>query len=602
MASKTKKIIEIDVQTKGAASMAGVSKSVDKLTGSVKTAENALEDLEAQQRKVAGAAGLAGVSVMEMGRIASDLPYGLRGVANNISQLATLLGALYAQADGAKNSFKALAAQMKGPLGVIVVFQIALAAVQMFQNKLSSASKAAKNFAKAMKEKGGLISEMEIAAQVMRDNAEGSEAYEGALKKLKDNGFDPATESVQQFIDKQFELAMIQAELAGYTERELERKEEERDLNEKLLKQEEKIADFKKTNEGRAMNEGRRNQLRNLEIQAEKTQAKIDESRAESKADRERISSDAARGMQIEGENKAGKAASKEEDKEGKPREILKTIAVLNQEDFDATAEEARTQLDAITKAVKEKQDELMAEDEAAKIEVKREKALLEIEEITNDEVAKREAILATNAYYDELQIQQEQATKDAMKAIREKELTDNLDTMARMFGEQSRAGKAALFLKMNHAKISKAINDGVTWDEIKNNVVKGVSDFSTGLSKAASSAPFPFNVPLIAAHSATAMPHLMAVKNALSMFKGKKSGGAPSMGAVGSTGGAAAAVTASSISAPSFNVVGVDNNADRISSAIEGTKGQTVKAYVVASDVSGAQELDRKTEDKASI
>ena len=148
----------------------------------------------------------------------------------------------------------------------------------------------------------------------------------------------------------------------------------------------------------------------------------------------------------------------------------------------------------------------------------------------------------------------------------------------------------------MHHANIAKAISDGVTWNELKGNVVKGVSDFASGLSTAAKAAPFPLNIPLIAGHAATAMPHLMAVKNALSMFKGKKSGGAPSIGSVGKA-------SASSVSAPSFNVVGqgsVDTNI--LKGALEGQNNAPIKAYVVSQDVSSSQELERKAKGTASL
>jgi hypothetical protein len=59
--------------------------------------------------------------------------------------------------------------------------------------------------------------------------------------------------------------------------------------------------------------------------------------------------------------------------------------------------------------------------------------------------------------------------------------------------------------------------------------------------------------------------------------------------------GGAAASVP------PDFNVVG-ESELNQLGQAITGAQQQPVKAYVVASDVSGAQELDRKILESASI
>jgi len=77
-------------------------------------------------------AGLAGATLTEFGRTISDAPYGLRGVANNLSQLSTLFVTLISKTDGATNAFKLLGNQLKGPLGIILAFQAVLAALDFF--------------------------------------------------------------------------------------------------------------------------------------------------------------------------------------------------------------------------------------------------------------------------------------------------------------------------------------------------------------------------------------------------------------------------------------------------------------------------------------
>ena len=64
----------------------------------------------------------------------------------------------------------------------------------------------------------------------------------------------------------------------------------------------------------------------------------------------------------------------------------------------------------------------------------------------------------------------------------------------------------------------------------------------------------------------------------------------------VGGGGGAAAAPAA-----PSFNVVGASAQ-NQLAAAIAGQQSEPVRAYVVSSDVSTAQELDRKIVEGASI
>lgn len=84
-------------------------------------------------------AGLAGATLTELGRTVSDLPYGIRGVANNLSQLSTLFITLVSKTDGVTNSFKLLRTQLAGPLGLILAFQGVIAALDFFSQKSDEA-------------------------------------------------------------------------------------------------------------------------------------------------------------------------------------------------------------------------------------------------------------------------------------------------------------------------------------------------------------------------------------------------------------------------------------------------------------------------------
>lgn len=113
---------------------------VDGLTKSFVKAETALKKLknEAQSTTKDGLnpmidkTGLAGATVVELGRTISDSNYGIRGMANNLSQLATLMTTLIATTGGLANGFRALWTALMGPLGVIVVFQTVIAVIESF--------------------------------------------------------------------------------------------------------------------------------------------------------------------------------------------------------------------------------------------------------------------------------------------------------------------------------------------------------------------------------------------------------------------------------------------------------------------------------------
>jgi hypothetical protein len=95
-------------------------------------------------------AGLAGATLTEFGRTMSDLPYGIRGVANNLSQLSTLMVTLISKSDGAKNAFALLGNQLKGPLGLILIFQAALAALDYFAGGTKKAEEATNDLSDAV--------------------------------------------------------------------------------------------------------------------------------------------------------------------------------------------------------------------------------------------------------------------------------------------------------------------------------------------------------------------------------------------------------------------------------------------------------------------
>ena len=133
---------------------------IDGLTKSFVSAENAVKKLNTEVKKTTkdglnpmiDKTGLAGATVVELGRTISDSNYGIRGMANNLSQLATLMTTLVATTGGLANGFKALWAALRGPLGIIVVFQTVIAVIESFAIKNQGASKATKELTASINE------------------------------------------------------------------------------------------------------------------------------------------------------------------------------------------------------------------------------------------------------------------------------------------------------------------------------------------------------------------------------------------------------------------------------------------------------------------
>lgn len=80
----------------------------------------------------ADAAGIAGAAAAEFGRTISDLPFGIQAITNNVSQLGSMFSLLVVRTGSFKNAISSLLSVFKGPAGFLIIFQIAVAAVEFF--------------------------------------------------------------------------------------------------------------------------------------------------------------------------------------------------------------------------------------------------------------------------------------------------------------------------------------------------------------------------------------------------------------------------------------------------------------------------------------
>ena len=188
--------------------------------------------------------GLAGATLTELGRTVSDLPYGIRGVANNLSQLSTLFITLTAKTDGFKNSIKLLMKELRGPLGYILAFQAVIALLDYFANRQDKASESTEELANRFGESAAKLSAYEDIlndtnisqkekAKVLK---EVSEEVDGLNLELDENN--QLTEESNDLLTKNIEKLKEQAETRAILDRLVELNTEklqtEFDLRDKL--------------------------------------------------------------------------------------------------------------------------------------------------------------------------------------------------------------------------------------------------------------------------------------------------------------------------------------------------------------------------------
>ena len=149
--------VQIDVQS-GKVAIDGLTKGFVKAETAAKRLNKTMQETTTKGlNPMIDKSGLAGAAVVEIGRVISDSNYGIRGMANNLSQLATLLTTLIVTTKGAKNAWDALMKSFKGPLGIIVVFQIAIALLERFAINNEKSSKSSQDAASKLRSQSEIL-------------------------------------------------------------------------------------------------------------------------------------------------------------------------------------------------------------------------------------------------------------------------------------------------------------------------------------------------------------------------------------------------------------------------------------------------------------
>lgn len=234
-----------ELNDQGKVKVDGVTKSFVKLETAMKKVTAEYKRQQAESAKTNDGlgttitnAGLAGATITEFGRTISDLPYGIRGVANNLSQLSTLFITFVSKVDKSvigmarvTTAFKMLGAQLKGPLGFILLFQSIIALLDYFSG---SSKKAKENTDELTKAFSRQRKELNALAQTALSNvtddygaiaeeakflAENSSEFAVGLEKLNKGALE-GVPGVVYLIDQFNELLKVRDEISNLTKEE----------------------------------------------------------------------------------------------------------------------------------------------------------------------------------------------------------------------------------------------------------------------------------------------------------------------------------------------------------------------------------------------
>ncbi len=191
MADKTNKLTYVvEINDKGKV-------KIDNLTKGFVKADNAVNkltaDLKKQQAAMGGVTkdglnpmidktGLAGATLVELGRTISDSNYGIRGMANNLSQLSTLMITLITTTGGVVNGFRALLGALMGPLGLILIFQTVITLIEKQDMEARKLKKSTQSLGDFVSKTAG---NFEVYIRKLQDANTSQEQQELAIKRLK---------------------------------------------------------------------------------------------------------------------------------------------------------------------------------------------------------------------------------------------------------------------------------------------------------------------------------------------------------------------------------------------------------------------------------
>tara|TARA_R110002050_G_scaffold122494_4_gene241100 strand:+ start:1338 stop:3686 length:2349 start_codon:yes stop_codon:yes gene_type:complete len=217
---------------------------------------------------------------------------------------------------------------------------------------------------------------------------------------------------------------------------------------------------------------------------------------------------------------------------------------------------------------------------------------------------ADREAKAAERRTAKEAQ-ENERRLQDEARAQRERMqlMYNTLDTVSNLAGEETKIARAAQAMKlamqleeMRQKFITE--NAKLVASATTAQAEAAIDGAKTGVASARGMAEtmkagFPQNIPLMIAYGVQAASMIAAFS------KSKKTLDSVTSSAGGSGGG----ITASAPAAPSFNVLGASSAGDNmITGAIQGMSDRPVRAYVLESEVTSAQSLQRNASDMASV
>jgi len=571
-----------------------------KQTEDIRLLENEYKKLTLVTQQQTDKTGLASATLVEFSRGVQDANYGFRGVANNLSQLTTLMTTLIGTTGGLKNAWVALKEAFRGPIGFLVVANLVIAALERLDIMSQKTTKTTDDFNDALSDADGLIASLRRYAHIARDANLTDDERTVALKRLKDEGYDPLIGSLEQFLEAKREIALFNA-----TEKILQEEEkgfitELIQLQRKLDKEQDAIAENQKKRllkgapalyPGSGVTAADVNQLEinKIEEQMSETQSEIDKVNNEIIVAFEKVKEKLKNNPYYQ--TLFGVDGDKDRTVRSKR---LKTVSEFIKKEEDTIFDSLQRQLDG-RKAVDDFKQELHDNEiDRLNAELKKREELASI--ITSQ--VKKLSQVQTQAF--DAQIKRLDTERDVI--LNNDNLTaEEKDRLLKKNDAETRKIRTKqIKFQRDMMQIEMAMELAKIGLQLQNAMTTVTVDATGAISKATMSlGEFmkqlgPVGIAAYAASIGGVIATIISArKKAQQQIQALSS---QSLAVSGGGGG-----SSPQIQAPAFNVVGATQTS-QLAQTISQAEQQPIKAYVVASDVTTAQELERSTIEGASI
>ena len=573
--------------------------------------------------------GLAGATVQEFGRTISDSNYGIRGMANNLQQLSSLFITLVSTSGGLVAGLQQLGKVLMGPLGIVILFQTFITLLEGGKINLSMFAEGVKELNKAMREgaknAGDEVAQLNILIQTANNAALSTEKRQIAVEKLNKDYpeflenitlEEIATDKVNVAIAKQIELITRRSQVEAITGAIQEEQSKILEENNKTVLERTSVVGkaIKFIQNAGSLTETIIGEVGRGQEQSEKRNEKSNKTIAKLQLELQKILEETPSIVdQLYGTDEDESDAEDTLDERLKRIKSLterykKAVAVDDAADKITQLEQQRDFALAEAEELKagEELKELIRLDFEQKIqaEMDRQAARDEADQLRKDRNAEKDKLRQLRLNQAIIRYQQNRLKAEQSIEIQKVQFAQQIaGTLSAIAGENTALAEAAIVIEKGAAIadiVIKAQQSVATQTAAAN---------AANLQAQAAYGSIPFFGPAIAAAqviknnallakgiSMTKIGAGLSIANILATSLKSKGGGIQANVPQTST-----PSEAPQIQAPAFNVVGATQTS-QLAQTIAGAEDKPIKAFVVASDVTTAQELERSTIEGASL